>query len=451
MWSCCASRYGHMTAPGNQPANDALPTRSVAEDHHRLIDRGIDPRRIALHKLGLPKRLLWHGYPPWIPGLTTGLALWLVLITIEFLQIELPTLVLSAAALLIGLLILKSACDVLVTAAERLAARQSWDHYLAGTFTEILSTVPELVVICFIIPVSPITAMVIALVTIYNNALVFSLYSYFLPKNQKGHYVMPAAITEAGTQVLIAGAGFGSIIGLVMLTFSAGGHSKQAFSAMDLGLLGIVMLTIFGVYAYKLIESYASEEKAVHQALELDSTQVQERKKGVYEQVKHTSLTNIVWLFVVGTGAAFLGGERVSTFAESALQELHLNSIATAILLAAFAGMSEYVILWRAHRKAEYRIALANAFGGITQVMFLVLPFTLLAIAVYQGLLGAEHAELPLSFTLSNILLFLLLFPTFYVLIALLEEDHTLGILDTTIMVSIFLLIIMILLAYGGG
>ena len=38
----------------------------------------------------------------------------------------------------------------------------------------------------FIIPVSPLTAFVIALITIYNNALVFSLYSYFLPKDKYG-------------------------------------------------------------------------------------------------------------------------------------------------------------------------------------------------------------------------------------------------------------------------
>jgi len=32
--------------------------------------------------------------------------------------------------------------------------------------------------------------------------------------------------------------------------------------------------------------------------------------------------------------------------------------------------MSEYVILWTSHRKKKYGIALANAFGGITQLLF---------------------------------------------------------------------------------
>lgn len=112
--------------------------------------------------------------------------------------------------------------------------------------------------------------------------------------------------------------------------------------------------------------------------------------------------------------------------------------------------MSEYVILWRAHRKGQLRIALANAFGGITQVMFLVLPYTLLVIAGYQAFINPEHPELPLQFSLSSMLLLALLFPVFFVLTALLEEDHTLGSLDTTIMAVIFVLILSIIIVYGG-
>lgn len=61
--------------------------------------------------------------------------------------------------------------------------------------------------------------------------------------------------------------------------------------------------------------------------------------------------------------------------------------------------------------------------------------------------LGAAHPELPLAFTLSTGLLFSLLFPTFYVRTELIEEDHTLGPLDTMIMSLIFLLVILILIA----
>jgi len=112
--------------------------------------------------------------------------------------------------------------------------------------------------------------------------------------------------------------------------------------------------------------------------------------------------------------------------------------------------MSEYVILWQSHRKREYGIALANAFGGITQVMFLVLPFTLLSIGIYQGFVNPAHPGLPIQFTLSNVFLLGFLYPTFFVLAEMLEEDHTFSLLDTTIMTSIVLLLILLLVTYGA-
>ncbi|MGE0623777.1 MAG: hypothetical protein AB7I04_08835 [Pseudomonadales bacterium] len=411
---------------------------------------GLDPHRHAARSFGTPAHLRWRGYPPWMRPLIAAIVLWAAVVPLEAFGFELPPFLRSVVALVIGLLFIEVACEALVTATERLAARRLWDHYVAGTVAEIVATLPELVVICFVIPVSPLAALVIALVTIYNNALVFSVYSYFLPKDQKGRFLMPAAITEAGTQLLIAGAGIGSVIGLVMLVFSTGGHSKQAFVALDLAVLAVIMLCVFGVYLSRLVRGYASEEARVQEALQLNTEEIEARKAHAYHQVRQTSLAHIVFLFVIGSAFAFVGGERVAEFAHTAIEELDLNPIAAAICLAAFAGMSEYVILWRAHRRKQYGIALANAFGGITQVMFMVLPFTLLAIAVYQGVLAVDHVDLPLAFTPSNVLLFVLLFPTFYVLIALIEEDHTLGALDTITMLAIFTLVILILVGYGG-
>jgi Ca2+/Na+ antiporter len=236
-----------------------------------------------------------------------------------------------------------------------------------------------------------------------------------------------------------------------MLTFSLGKHSKQTFAPIDMIVLAVIMFCVFGVYLKKLVGEYASEERSIEQALALDESQVEQRKVDVYQQVKRTSAANIIWLFVAGSVLAVFGGERVSEFAQTAIGDLNLNPIATAVCLAVSAGMSEYVILWRAHRKGEYRIALANAFGGITQVMFLVLPFTLLAIGLYEGVFGAGHADLPIAFSLSNVLLFVLLFPTFFVLTELIEDDHTLGALDTISMLAIFLLVILVLVGYGGA
>jgi hypothetical protein len=260
---------------------------------------------------------------------------------------------------------------------------------------------------------------------------------------------MPDPITKAGTQILIAGAGLSLTLGLVMLVLGGNGNPKHSFEVHDLAFIGLLLLLIFAVYLYRLVVDYASEEEKVREALEMDSCEVERRRQQVYRNVKHSSYGMIALILAAGVFGAFVGGELVSTFAAVTLNELELNIIATSLVLALFAGISEYVILWQSHRKGEYGIALANAFGGITQVMFLVFPMTLLAIAVYQGWLAPQHAELPLQFSQANILLLIFLFPTFYMLNALIAEDHTLGILDTTIMSGIVLLLLVLLAVYG--
>lgn len=414
----------------------------------KLLRTGIDPQRLSVVQLGRKSHLT--GIPSWFWRLLLGLMLWFLALMFDSILVQLSPYSQAAIKLFIGLIILVAACEILVSATERLAARFHWNHYIAGTLAEILSTAPELVVIAFVVPISPITAFTIGVVTIYNNALVFSLYSYFLPKDKEGKFLMPTPITEAGTQILIGGGAMGLILGLVMLTLNAAPESKSSFSVADLIFISFILLSIFAVYVYKLVTSYAKEEAEVRENLSMSEEDIAQRLDLVYENVKPSSFSVIIALFIAGIFGAFIGGHEISGFANTMLQDLEINPILTALVLAVFAGLSEYVILWQSHRKREYGIALANAFGGITQVMFLVLPFTLLCIALYQGLLDPAHPELPLEFSISNILLLLFLFPTFYTLSSLLEEDHTLGILDTTIMTSIILFLIVLLVTYGG-
>jgi hypothetical protein len=414
-----------------------------------LRDAGIDPDRLSISYLGEPKTDVRAVPVAWAVRLGVGLALWTLPYFLNQIGLEIPVWAHASLALIIGLVILQGACGALVTASERLAARLEWDHYVAGTVTEILSTLPELVVICFLIPVSPVMAFGIALITIYNNSLVFSVYSFFLPKDQHGKYLMPLPITGAGTQILVAAAAMGLILGLVMMAMLYTDHPKKSFAPLDLISIGTLLLLIFGVYIYKLVTEYAKEERLVVAALELTDEQIETRRTMIYVRVHESSWALIVSYLTIGTLGAAIGGEQIAEFANIAIQDLQLNHMATALLLAGFAGMSEYVILWRSHRKGEYGIALANSFGGITQVMFMVLPFTLIAIGCYQAWINPNHLELPLLFSFTNMLLLLFLFPMMFVLVELLEEDHTLGILDTTIMVAIFLLLITLLLSYG--
>lgn len=431
-------------------ARAGLPGTPANIKHH-LLKTGIDPDRLSILHLGKPAAILRLRFSPWIVKFCIGTLFFVGLWCIRVYELPISQGLHAILSLITGLIILQVACEILVIATERLAARKNWDHYIAGTLAEILSTIPELVVIAFVIPVSPTAAFVIALITIYNNALVFSLYSFFLPKNKKGRFLMPEPITEAGTQILIAGAGFSLIVGLLLLTLNATKQAKTNLESYDLIILGFLLLVIFSVYIYKLVRDYASEEQSVRDTLNLSESEVEHRKSAVYTNVRASSRSRIGLLFIIGVAGALMGGESVSIFAETLIHELGFNPMLTALLLAIFAGMSEYVILWTSHKKREYGIALANAFGGITQVMFLVLPFTMISIGIYEILINSSHSELPLAFDLSHILLLIFLFPMFFVMFELLEEDHTLGILDTTIMTGIFILIILILVTYGAN
>ena len=143
--------------------------------------------------------------PGWQKLMLVGFFLWLVIslraplgLGVAHGLLSLGGLV-SLLKLLTGLFILQGACEALMQSVERLGARLRWDGYVAGTVGEILSTLPELVLITLVVRVEPLAAFIIAVVTIYNNALFFSIYSFFLPKDQEGKFVMPHAITKAGT------------------------------------------------------------------------------------------------------------------------------------------------------------------------------------------------------------------------------------------------------------
>ncbi len=154
-----------------------LPDAPVLADE-TLRDAGIDPDRLSITYLGEPESEVRAVAAPWATRLVLGFILWTAMYLLKQTDVVLPGWAHASTALIIGLIILQGTCGALITASERLAARLEWDHYVAGTVAEILSTLPELVVIAFLIPISPLTAFVVALVTIYNNALVFSVYSY---------------------------------------------------------------------------------------------------------------------------------------------------------------------------------------------------------------------------------------------------------------------------------
>lgn len=335
----------------------------------------------------------------------------------------------AGVKLLAGLTILQGACEAFIQGVERMGARFRWEGFISGTIGSLVATLPEFVIIAFLVRVAPLAAFVTAMMTIFNNALAFSLYSFFLPKDRKGTFIMPPSLHKAGSEVLIAGSGIALVVGVMMLALRVETH-KSELAGFDLIVVGLTLMVIYGYYTYALMRYYAEGKEQDHPAHPPDP----------HELGHDTRWSRILLMFILGIAGSYFGGESIGGFADSALNHLGLPTIPTASALAFFAGISEYIIVWKAHRRGELGIALSNAFGGITQVMFLLVPFSMIVIAVYGYITGSSIYVIPIN--ISTTMLVFLLFPLFYVLIEYIEEDHTLSNLDAAAMTGIYILLL---------
>ncbi len=334
----------------------------------------------------------------------------------------------AAMHLTIGLLIIQGACEAFLHGVERLGARRRWDGFISGTIGSALSTLPEFVVIAFLVLVEPMVAFVTATVTIFNNALAFSIYSFFLPKDPEGSYAMPRSLTQAGGEILIAGAAITLIIGIVMITQRLEG-AHPALAGADLISIGVVLIIIYGYYLLTLVQYYG-EGKDDRESVPPDP-----------DRLGHdTSWIGIGSMMLTGIVGAYCGGEAIGAFADTAITALGLPMIPTAAGLALFAGVSEYIIVYKSHRRGELGIALSNVFGGLTQVMFLLLPFGLVVIGVAGAVTGNADFSVPVNAV--SILLMLLLFPLFYALHQCMQNEKSLSNLDAAAMTGIYVLLL---------
>lgn len=330
--------------------------------------------------------------------------------------------------LVTGLLVIQGSCEAFIHGVERLGARLHWDGFISGTVGSVLSTLPEFVVIAFLVQVDPFAAFVTAAVTIYNNALAFSIYSFFLPKDRRGTFRMPRSLTIAGGEILIAGGAVALIVGVIMVLFRLEG-SRNSLAGLDLLVIGGILLAIYGYYLLTLVRYYG--EGADHE----ESHQPEPHRLG-----HNTRWSAIVSMFVLGGVGAYCAGEAIGGFAETALGALGLPTIPTAAALAFFAGMSEYIIVYKSHRRGELGIALSNVFGGMTQVMFLLLPFALLVIGIAGLATGNAVYAVPVN--MASIMLVVLLFPLFYALHQYISQDKSLSDLDAAAMTGIYVLLL---------
>jgi hypothetical protein len=381
----------------------------------------------------------YRGLTVWQAVMYGGLALWLALGLNE--RYDLVThggreVVFAVLELVAGLMVIQGACEAFIVGVERLGARLKWDGFISGTIGSLVSTLPEFFVIVFLVQVEPLAAYVTAAVTIFNNALVFSVYSFFLPKNPRGAYAMPRSLTIAGGQILIAGATISLIVGIVMLVFRVEGI-KIALASTDLIVIGLSLMGIYAFYIIALVR-YFAEGKDNEESMPPDP----------HRLGHNTSWGGILSVMALGTVGAYAGGESIGAFAGTALNQLGLPTIPTAAGLAFFAGISEYLIVFKSHRRGELGIALSNVFGGMTQVMFLLLPLAMILIGVFGLVTGDPRFVLPIN--APTTLLMVLLFPLFYALHQHVELEGTLTVLDAVAMTGIYLLLLFFLFTTPG-
>lgn len=368
--------------------------------------------------------------PVWEWVMYAGLAWWVLLELIDHIArgwVEDNPVLVAAMHLAIGLLVIQGACEAFVVGVERLGARLSWDGFISGTVGSMVSTLPEFVVIAFLVRVDPLAAFVTAVVTIFNNALIFSVYSFFLPKDGRGVFSMPRSLTVAGGQLLIVGAAVSLILGVIMLVLRVENLS-DGLAALDLVVIGLILAVIYGTYVVALVRYY-SEGNDDEESVPPDPNRLGH----------DTSISAISGMLGIGIVGAYCGGEAIGGFAETALGGLGLPTIPTAAALAFFAGVSEYVIVYKSHQRGELGIALSNVFGGMSQVMFLLLPCALLLIGGL-GIAGVPGMMVPVN--PATIVLVLLLFPLFFALQQYLALDRTLSNLDASAMTGIYFLLL---------
>jgi Ca2+/Na+ antiporter len=372
-----------------------------------------------------------------------GLLIVAPVILMEFLGIHLLGPFLPYAELVGGILLIAGACEAFVLSVEGLAHNMHLTDYVSGIYASIASTIPELSVLTFLLLSGQYEmAWILALATIFMNSLVFALYTLILPKDEHGEFRLPDAIHWVGSDLLSMGAVISLSVGLSMVlvhvfTPPEGGTFAQALDSGELVVFGVCLVVVFVAYLYRITKYYGRCDPSADDPY-------------LSCEIKHEHMTRkkvIVLLFLASLGA-LLGGEALSSFANFAIDEAGLTIIQAALLLVVFAGTPEYIIVASSHRKNELEIALSNAFGGIVQVFFVVFGYTLIASGIIGYFFAGGLNLLPID--VFSVVLLLFAFPTLFILRVMITDDAKVNSLESIAMIAVFVMMLYILLVYGG-
>ncbi len=375
------------------------------------------------------------------------MAIVIPLLLLEFLGLHLiPEFILPYLELVGGIMLIAGACEAFVLSVEGIAHNMHLTDYVSGIYASIASTIPELFVLLFLILSGQYEmAWILALATIFMNSLVFALYTLVLPKDEHGNYKLPDAIMWVGSDLLSMGAVISLSVGLSMMlvhlfpTTPTGGEIRQYLDSGELIIFGLCLVLVFIAYLYRITKYYGRCDPTSDDPY-------------IACEVEHEVMPKqtVVIFIVLASIGALLGGEALSSFAHFAISEAGLPIVHAALLLVIFGGTPEYIIVASSHRKNELEVALSNAFGGIVQVFFVIFGFTM----IFSGLIGFLD---PLHFGLDllpidvySVVLLLFAFPTMFILRTMITDDSKINALESVAMIAVFVMMLYILLVYGG-
>ena len=383
----------------------------------------------------------------WQISYIVGLAIVAPLLILDTLGIHLlPETIVPYLELFGGILLIAGSCEAFVISVEGIAHNMHLTDYVAGIYASIASTIPELFVIIFLILGGNYEmAWILALATIFMNSLVFALYTLVLPKDHEGNFRLPDAIHHVGSDLLTMGSvislsvAFSMILVHVFPLTAGNVLIPQFLNSSELILFGLCLILVFGAYLYRITKYYGKCDPT--------SDDPNEACEIRHDVMPKKALAITLLMAVIG---AALGGEALSSFGHFAIEEAHLPIIYAALLLVIFGGTPEYIIVASSHRKDQLEVALSNAFGGIVQVFFVVFGFTMLM----SGILGffdpvAQGLNI-LPIELYSVVLLLFAFPTMFILRAMITDDAQINALESVSMIAVFVMMLYILLFYGG-
>lgn len=289
-------------------------------------------------------------------------------------------------------------------------------------------------------------AFVVVSLTLHVGALAFGIYSALLPRDEHGGARLPDALVKLSTDLFACAGGVFLATGTLMLTmraFETGDHKGEGLGALDLYVIGGVLLLVEVVAVVQLVRRFAGtttvEEGARPEPREGDTV---------------PSVGSIVGFGLLGIGTSVIGGHAVGEFADAlvgALTARGYSEMVGAIILSVFAAAGAFLMIGTAHAKGMHDVALANVSGAVNQVPFVVMPICLILMGAFaqMGIIPSLPNGGVLAIDLETTTVVLFSFPIMLILWKSVQDDGMVNWLETASMVGIFTLIIFFLAVHG--